>query len=330
MRPMSHHKNKLPVCANCGYEFTGPDNFCPECGQENHDIRVPLKHHIHEVVEGLLHFDSKSFRTFITLIFKPGLLSREFNSGRRVRYVPPVRMYIFISFLFFFLLSTGKIIKDKEDEKEKQEAKVALTFLSSSLEDRITEEERARLTPQQIDSLVKFRSQVSIDEVKGLTNEAIDSLIVAKKAGLNASNRYIFRQLAKATGDGGEHLFKLVQRNLSYGMFLLMPLIGLLFHLFYRKQSGFYIENLVISIHYHCVIFIIFSLIIFIDKFFSFWYGYAAGLLLVPVYLYFMLKKYFGQKRGITIAKTMAIGTLHFFSVLIYYVAVMFISFMLL
>ena len=327
---MSHHKNKLPACANCGHEFNGPDNFCPECGQENHDIRLPLKHHLHEVVEGLLHFDSKSFRTFLTLIIKPGLLSREFNSGKRVRYVPPVRMYIFISFLFFFLLSTGKIIKDKEEEKKKQESKVALTFLSSTLEERITEQERGTLTPNQIDSLTKFRSQVSIDEVKGLSNEEIDSLIVAKQATLNSSNRYLFRQLAKATGDGGEHLFKLIQKNLSYGMFLLMPFIGLLFFLFYRKQSGYYIESLVIAIHYHCVIFIIFSAAILIDKFFPFWYGYAAGILIVPVYLYFMLKKYFGQKRSTTLAKTLAIGTLHFFSVLIFYVAVMFISFTLL
>jgi hypothetical protein len=325
---MAHNKNKLSFCSNCGYKFTGPDNFCPECGQENHDIRLPLKHYIHELIEGLLHLDSKAMHTFFYLIVKPGLLSKEFNEGRRVKFIPPVRIYIFISFLFFLLLSTGKIIH--KESSSKSEDPIAITFFSSSLDSRVTKEERAKLTVKQADSLQIYRSRVTTADVAGLTYEQIDSVMVDKKIDKSWINKLIFRQMSKAGDDGAAHLFKLVQRNASYGMFLLMPFIGLIIYLFYRRKSTFIIENLVISVHYHCVIFLIFSIVVFINKFISFDIGYLIGFLFIPAYLYFMLKKYYGQNRFISLIKTISIGIIQFISTLIFYLLITFITIMLL
>lgn len=50
-------------------------------------------------------FDSKIVRSFGPLLFKPGFLTSEFLAGRRVSYIPPLRMYIFVSIVFFLLLS---------------------------------------------------------------------------------------------------------------------------------------------------------------------------------------------------------------------------------
>ncbi len=50
-------------------------------------------------------FDSKIVRSFGPLLFKPGFLTAEFLAGRRVRYIPPLRMYIFVSIVFFLMLS---------------------------------------------------------------------------------------------------------------------------------------------------------------------------------------------------------------------------------
>lgn len=311
------HKQKLPECTNCGFIFEGVDNFCPNCGQENHDIKLPIRHHIHEVIEGLLHFDSKSMKTFFYLVAKPGLLSKEFNSGKRIRFVPPVRLYIFISFVFFLLLSTGKIIHKETSGKEGD--KFAITFFSSSMDDRVTSEEKAVLTKKQIDSLQVYRSQVAPREIMGMNNSQIDSVMTDKRIDKNMVNRYIFRQMAKAGSAGSANLLKMMQKNMSYGMFLLMPLMGMFFYLFYRKQGGFYVENLVISIHYHCVIFIIFSFVLLADKFTDFGAGYFIAFFLVPVYLYFMLKKYFGQRAGVTFVKTLSLGLIHIITTVLFY-----------
>jgi hypothetical protein len=56
-----------------------------------------------EVLEDFFHFDTKLFRTIGTLLFRPGQLSAEFDAGKRAAQMPPFRLYIFVSVLFFFV-----------------------------------------------------------------------------------------------------------------------------------------------------------------------------------------------------------------------------------
>ncbi len=87
-------QRKTPACTNCSYKFIHADNYCPVCGQKNHELRIPLRHLLGEVLDTTLHIDSKTFRTIRLLLQKPGFLSREFNSGKRADYVPPIRLYV--------------------------------------------------------------------------------------------------------------------------------------------------------------------------------------------------------------------------------------------
>ncbi|WBO84361.1 DUF3667 domain-containing protein [Hymenobacter yonginensis] len=105
---MAHHATHLPACANCGYSFPAdtPAEFCPRCGQQNHEVNISFGHLVEETLEGLFHFDGKVFRTAGLLLFRPGVLTRRFLEGRRMPYVPPVRLYVFLSFVFFLLLSS--------------------------------------------------------------------------------------------------------------------------------------------------------------------------------------------------------------------------------
>jgi len=50
-------------------------------------------------------FDSRILRTAIALFAQPGELSLAFHEGRTQRYVPAVRLYLFISLIFFLFLS---------------------------------------------------------------------------------------------------------------------------------------------------------------------------------------------------------------------------------
>jgi hypothetical protein len=54
-----------------------------------------------DALEGALHFDGKFFKSARYIFTRPGFLTTEFIAGRRVRYMHPVRLYIFASFLFF-------------------------------------------------------------------------------------------------------------------------------------------------------------------------------------------------------------------------------------
>ena len=92
-----------PSCRNCGERLQG--RYCHGCGQEVGTLDRALGPFLMEVFTGLLSFDSRSWRTVGPLFFRPGEVTAEYLRGRRVRYVPPVRLYLFVSLLYFLMLA---------------------------------------------------------------------------------------------------------------------------------------------------------------------------------------------------------------------------------
>jgi hypothetical protein len=90
------------ACADCGTETIG--RFCHNCGNASHVHRT-LLHLGEELLHGVMHFDSRAWRTLPFLVFRPGRLTREWVEGKRARYVSPLAMFLFTVFVMFMLLS---------------------------------------------------------------------------------------------------------------------------------------------------------------------------------------------------------------------------------
>ncbi len=97
-----HHLRHDKNCLNCG--FPVEERFCSRCGQENLEPKESVGHLVGHFFADLTHFDSKLFVTLKDLIIRPGFLTREYVAGRRVAYLNPIRMYVFISAIFFVAL----------------------------------------------------------------------------------------------------------------------------------------------------------------------------------------------------------------------------------
>ncbi len=93
------------TCLNCNELLEEAYQFCPFCGQETSDKIITFKQFIQDFLGDYFTFDSKIFRSLIPLLFKPGFLTNEYLGGRRVKYILPLRLYIFISIIFFLLFS---------------------------------------------------------------------------------------------------------------------------------------------------------------------------------------------------------------------------------
>jgi len=101
---LSHaHERTEKICLNCGAHLQG--RYCHVCGQENVVPKESLGQLIRHFFEDITHFDGKFFKTIKYLITKPGFLSQEYLAGRRARYLHPIRMYLFISFIFFLVFA---------------------------------------------------------------------------------------------------------------------------------------------------------------------------------------------------------------------------------
>jgi len=94
---------KDKTCLNCNYVVE--NRFCPNCGQENIDPRKTFYHLFVHFFEDLTHYENAFWKTIRNLLFKPASLTKEYLSGKRLSYLAPIRLYIFISFITFFLIS---------------------------------------------------------------------------------------------------------------------------------------------------------------------------------------------------------------------------------
>ena len=93
------------ACLNCGAELTG--RYCANCGQAAHAHRS-MAHVFEEFLHGVLHFDTKAWRTLPLVIGRPGTLTRNYIYGKRARYISPLALFLFCVFFMFFVFSFTK------------------------------------------------------------------------------------------------------------------------------------------------------------------------------------------------------------------------------
>lgn len=230
---MSKIRNKKTHCLNCNYSFKESENYCPNCSQENHDLKIPFKHFIEEILESLFHFDNKVWLSIKTLFFYPGKITKDFLEGKRVSFVPPMRLYVFFSFLFFFFLN----LSTRVDENKKHE--------------------------KIIDVLKKEAVKDSVD----LTGLDSLEIMIEKDSNMSKSERNVANKLKKLTTLNRQEIQEMNQqiyKYMSFALFILLPIFALLMKLFFHRSNKFYYEHFIASIHYHVILFIILLLFLIV------------------------------------------------------------------
>ena len=290
------HSAKQSICPNCSFAFVPeiPDEFCPRCGQQNQAIDLHVGHVVEETLEGLFHFDGKVFRTLKLLLFSPGELTRRFLAGRRMPYVPPVRLYIFISFLFFLALS---MLKGHEPHPGKPGATHATAHgQAPNIQGSVSV---GSLRMQAADL-----AQLPADPSPAL----VDSMLRSRQQPVTAFNRMALRRGARWANASSEDWQHQLLRATSGLLFLLMPLAALLLMVAYRRQSRPYLSHLIFTIHTHCFIFVLLLLALVLSSVLPI--GSYYSWLLVPVGAYFLLalRRMYGQNWGWTALKSLLLG----------------------
>lgn len=98
-------RKKLPPplthCENCQAPLVGP--YCSQCGQHAIDYRRSLMTVLIDAADSFFDWDTKFLNTIVVLLTRPGKLTNDFNSGRRMRYMHPLRLYLLASIAFFLM-----------------------------------------------------------------------------------------------------------------------------------------------------------------------------------------------------------------------------------
>lgn len=280
---MSHlHERKEKTCLNCGQQLEM--RYCPRCGQENVEPKESVWHFVTHFFNDITHFDGKFFSSMKLLFARPGLLSKGYMAGRRARYLNPIRMYLFVSFVFFLVFfyfpSFNKNKKDPSAIKKGVHG-IATTFESldeSYINDTATFEPR---NEHEYDSLQLTLPVAERDQ--GFT-------------------RYFNRKGTKMFGNvenNQESVLKFRDtflHSLPQALFISLPIFALFLYLLYlrRRRAYYYVSHAVFTIHIYCTTFILMMLLYIFSRLGVRYVDYILFFAIL-VYLYGAMLRFYGQ-----------------------------------
>ena len=297
---MGTHKTRLDrTCKNCKHVVE--KRYCSNCGQENTESRQSFGHLAAHFVEDFTHYDNAFWKTIKFLLFRPGRLTNEFIAGRRMTYVPPVKLYIFISFLTFFLLSilttpentADDFIQINHDTKD-NDVDIVSDYSTVAEFDSI---ENSKPAEQRLSSWEQLftRKMITIDQ------------------------KYTFDEFR------GE-VVQSVTNNLPKVLFLYMPFSALGLWLFHGKKRWYYFDHGIFTLHYFSFVLLLFSgflilqsIIVAIEP----TSNVAVLLFLIMIgwwFFYFFRshRRFYGESRLISRLKSFALFVINMFFIIIF------------
>ncbi len=96
-------------CLNCGHPLNLTDKYCSNCSQLNSTKQLSLKDFFDEFFSSIFTYDSRLRYTLKDLLFKPGIITRNYVEGQRLKYANPFRFFLSVSIIYFLIqgLSTS-------------------------------------------------------------------------------------------------------------------------------------------------------------------------------------------------------------------------------
>ena len=331
-------RRSLTDCQNCNQRFEAHYPFCPYCGMKSKD-KLTLGVLFNNTISNYFSVDARFFKSFIPLMFKPGYLAKQFVEGRRLLYLHPAQIYLFISVVFFFLFA---FISRKQTEtfdsalkNDMERSQVHTDSLKQRKKDSL-----ALMSIQQKVDLHELSSDINQEQPKtqgiklgryhsnpkstvafDFTTFEIDSMIAA-----GASDTDIYRKMGMKDGDNFivQRFFKQILKffktksagsilqtffdSIPLAMFILLPIFALILKLFYFRKGKF-AYHLVFTFYFFAFLFALFSLLVIGSLIWKNFPGWIMTLVMFSAffYLFFGVKRFYGQGYLLSFIKSGAV-----------------------
>ncbi|MGH8169389.1 MAG: DUF3667 domain-containing protein [Steroidobacteraceae bacterium] len=319
------------LCANCSTPLTG--KYCSQCGQRHHDRPVhDFWHFASEALEDLTHADSRLWQTLRALLFRPGFLTGEFLEGRRARYLPPVRLYLVVSLIFFVIVGLDSRIANSY---------VVVSYSGHSFHyqvvpvDGASPPDTAAPTSAQAGPANGLASLAPTPAARQQICERSETYIAQHTGWFARFAPRVLQSCLMALAKGGvEHFNDMVERNLERAMFLFLPLLALAMKPLYLRPARHYIEHLLFFLHNHAFLFVVLGASTLVKLITSSSLVLepinTAIVIWIPMYFYLSMRRVYGQGRWLTLSKLTALGVVYFFLGLVMIAATASYSFLML
>lgn len=309
-------------CMNCGSALIGL--FCSNCGQRDRRRPPTLWELISPAFDDIFEHDSRFWRSLWPLMFRPGFLTREFGEGRRAAYLPPVRMYLVISIVFFLMASF-----DVSIQGDGFEVGMGLGEDAPITESAATSYSPPGLAGDDSPKAREPRFRIEDDDAEVAPDPATVDVNDGVWSGFDAELEAFRVELKQRTDRIKQNptvfLTQLLD-NIPTMMFVFLPLVAFVLMLLYPLSGKRYVEHVVFAVHYHSFFFL--EVIILIALAPMTRYGITVldvswGLLTAvvviwtPIYLFKAMRRVYGQGFFVTLLKYLMLGFAYLFSLLL-------------
>lgn len=238
-------------CENCGY--TVDVAYCSKCGQKNVETRQSFWHLITHFAEDFTHYDSAFWKTIKYLLLRPAKLTKEYLEGYRQRYVAPVKLYIFISFITFFLPNLYPDFTNKENETAEHATQEIQEERHITLDKKINTKQkiwaREIINDEYGFRVINPMTYKTIKEMDSIENIKPDSLKLDSfeyKIGKKIIRLYEHNSPEQV----GEKLIESLNHNFPKALFVYMPFFAFILWLFHGKKRWYFFDHGIFTLHY--------------------------------------------------------------------------------
>ncbi len=274
-------------CTNCGDRTVG--NFCPVCGQRKLEMSVSLSRMLLEALDDQFSLNSALPRTLGALFFRPGHLSTEYVSGRVARYIPPFRLYLVSSLVFFVIVSLSPTITGSAVVFDAEVTADTITPAPAQAAAAGADLAGARTVEARKDWTEDFEMHTGI--------HAVDSVAAER----------IARFRGRPPQEAWREVFGEFLEHAPTMMFVLLPVFAGVMKLIYWRRKRFYVEHFVFALHVHAFVFLTFAVSLASPR------DEVGGILMlwVMLYIYLAMKRFYGQGWFRTGVKYVLLGMLY-------------------
>ena len=320
----------MPECLNCGAHLRG--QYCGTCGQRGSSRLISLWELLRDAFGDLLELDSRLWRTLVPLVIKPGKLTHDYLQGRRVRYMPPFRMYLVLSLLFFLVAffdpreSLGIFYEPQTAEEEaarEQEEKARMA--DEARRDLVAEgiiagspEEAAETDAAPDDGLnIKINGDGPAEADCQIDEFSINGPEWLKR---RLTPERLVKICEDMKQDNGRQFVRNLYDNIPIALIVLLPIMAFVLKLLYPLSRRYYVEHLLFFVHFHAFLFLILTVQILIGRLNALLpTPEVIGILIivaasfyVPVYLFVAMRRVYGQGRLVTAFKYIVLSVSYF------------------
>jgi len=316
-----------PNCLNCGAELQG--QYCGTCGQRARSRLISLWELLQDAFGDLFEMDSRLWRTLVPLLIRPGRLTRDYLEGRRARYMPPFRMYLVLSVIFFVVAffdpqddlsllfePEPEPVPEEVAEKEAAARSEAQEILDELAAEGVIDAEDAAALEDGDDANITIYG----DDEGGFNFHIDPETGDCTTSGQDSLPEWLQRRLTKERlettcerigADEGKTLLNLVLDNIPIALIVLLPFMAMVLKGLYPLSRRYFVEHLLFFIHFHAFFFFILTLQILFARFSGLVHLPEPISILViviasfyiPIYLYKAMRLVYGQGHFVTFTK---------------------------